>query len=249
MKKAVWSKAFLAVAFILLILIGGIALAQKKHADINQTQNKASNTGTSSKADSENKTISTNNANNVKGTNSTSTKIYNSDNNNLQTAQKQLQDKYEKGYNAFFKGDYKTAIKLENEVIHESPDFYKAYNLKGIALCYSGDFKNGMANIDKSLSMKSDFGYALFNKGLAYELYGYYDNALLWYNKDLQVENYVWTYYGISSIYGRRGDVSNTIKYLKIAISLNPGIKEMAKTEKDFNNVKNYDEFQSLIKS
>lgn len=134
-------------------------------------------------------------------------------------------------------------------MIQESPDFYKAYNLKGIALCYSGDFKNGMANIDKSLSMKPDFGYALFNKGLAYELYGYYDKALSWYNKDLQIENYVWTYYGISSIYGRRGDVSNTIKYLKIAISLNPGIKEMAKTEKDFNNVKKLEEFQSLINS
>ncbi len=243
MKKTIWSKMFLTVAFILLILLGGIALAQKKHAGINQTQKqvKVSNNDTLSKIDNNN--LQTSKSQPIKENSSEINK-------KVQAAavlQKQLQDKYEQGYKAFFKDQYITAINLENEVIKLAPDFYKAYNLKGIALCYSGDFKNGMANIDKSLSMKPDFGYALFNKGLAYELFGYYDKALLWYNKDLQIEDYVWTYYGISSIYGRKGEVLNTIKYLKIAISLDPGVKEIAKTEKDFNNVKNYEEFQSLI--
>jgi len=232
MKKSGWSRMVLAVAFILLILIGAYALAEKNKAGINQTQTNI-----------DNNKLQTEKSQPTKEDSSVIDKRVQA----ADAMQKQLEDKYEEGYKAFFKDQYTTAINLENEVIEQDPDFYKAYNLKGIALCYSGDFKNGMANIDKSLSMKPDFGYALFNKGLAYELFGYYDKALLWYNKDLQIENYVWSYYGISSIYGRWGDVSNTIKYLKIAIKLEPGIKEMAKTEKDFNNVRNYEEFQALI--
>lgn len=51
------SKLFLAVAFILMILFGGIALSQKKHAGINQTQTKVSDSEASRKADSENSPV------------------------------------------------------------------------------------------------------------------------------------------------------------------------------------------------
>jgi tetratricopeptide (TPR) repeat protein len=161
--------------------------------------------------------------------------------------EKQLEAKYQEGYNAFASKEYSTAIQIEDEIIQQDPTFYKAYNVKGIAQCFSNNFEGGMANIDKSLQLKPDYGYALFNKGLAYELYGHYDDAIKWYNKDLEVEEYVWSYYGISSIYGRRGDVTNTVKYLKLALDIDPVVKVVAKTEKDFNNVRNSKEFQALI--
>jgi tetratricopeptide (TPR) repeat protein len=162
-------------------------------------------------------------------------------------SEKQLEAKYQEGYNAFASKEYSTAIQIEDEIIQKNPTFYKAYNVKGIAQCFSNNFEGGMANIDKSLQLKPDYGYALFNKGLAYELYGHYDDAIKWYNKDLEVEEYVWSYYGISSIYGRRGDVANTVKYLKLALDIDPVVKDVAKTEKDFNNVRNSKEFQALI--
>ena len=162
--------------------------------------------------------------------------------------QKRLEDKYQKGYEAFHSQKNTEAIKLEDEVLMEDDTFYKAYNVKGIALCYSGKFNDGMANIDKALAIKPDYGYARFNKALANELYGRFDEALKWYDKSLEVENYIWTYYGIASIYGRRGDVPNTIKYLKIAVEMEPGIKGLAKEEADFNPVKKSKEFQELTK-
>ncbi|NRD78936.1 hypothetical protein HPT25_16350 [Bacillus sp. BRMEA1] len=161
--------------------------------------------------------------------------------------EKQLEDQYQLGYNTFFKKNYADAIKIESDVIQQDPSFYKAYNVKGIAQCYAGDFNGGMANINKSLQLKPNYGYALFNKALAYELYRHFDEAITWYKKDLAVENYVWTYYGIASIYGRRGDVANTVKYLKLAISFGAYTKTAAKTEKDFDNVRNSKEFQSLV--
>lgn len=180
-----------------------------------------------------------------------SSKEQDSDKNAAEQAQDQknkaLEDKCTQGYNAFSKKEYSQAISIEDEVIKEDANFYKAYNIKGIALCYSGKFEEGMKNIDKALAIKPDFGYSMFNKALAYELYGHYDEALDWYNKDLQAEKYIWSYYGISSIYGRRGDVANTVKYLKQAIDMSSDIKAIARDEKDFNPVKNSKEFQDLV--
>lgn len=161
---------------------------------------------------------------------------------------KLLEGKYNTAATAFFDRKYSEAIKIADEIIKEDSENYKAYNIKGIALCYSGKFDEGMKNIDKSLEIKADYGYARFNKALAYELFGHYDKSLEWYDRALEVEEYVWTYYGKATIYGRKGDVANTVKYLKTAIDMNPGVKSTAAEEEDFNNVRSSKEFQQLIK-
>lgn len=165
-----------------------------------------------------------------------------------QEQKKLLEEKYEKSYTAFFNKNYNEAIRLSDEIIKEDENFYKAYNVKGITQCYSGKYLDGMKNIDKSLEIKPDYGYARFNKALALELYEKLDDALEWYDKALEVENYVWSHYGKASIYGRKGDVANTVKNLRIAIDMSPEVKEEAKKEKDFNNVRSSKEFQDLIK-
>ena len=155
---------------------------------------------------------------------------------------------YEEARNLFFNArNYEKTIEKANEIINQFPESYKAYNIRGIAKAYNGDFDEGMKDIDKALDLNSEFGYARFNKALNYELYGEYDNALTWYDKALEVEDYVWSYYGKASIYGRRGDVESTIKYLKIAISMDSSVKDEAKTESDFDNVRDSKEFQDLI--
>lgn len=155
---------------------------------------------------------------------------------------------YEEARNLFFnEGDYEKTIEKADEILSKFPDSYKGYNIRGIAKAYNGSFKEGMKDIDKSLEINSDFGYARFNKALNYELYGEYDEALIWYDKALEIEDYVWSYYGKASIYGRKGDVKNTVKYLKIAISMESTVKNAAKTESDFDNVRDSQEFQDLI--
>lgn len=161
---------------------------------------------------------------------------------------KELEEIYKKAYKAFFDNKYTESINLANEVIKKDNKHYKAYNIKGIALAYNGSFQEGMKNIDKALEISPSYGYALFNKALAYELYDKYDEALKWYDKNLEVENYIWSYYGKASIYGRKGDVKNTIKYLKIAIKMDTVVKEEARKEKDFDSVRQSKEFQELIK-
>ncbi|SHJ77577.1 Tetratricopeptide repeat-containing protein [Clostridium cavendishii DSM 21758] len=166
----------------------------------------------------------------------------------IEKKQEKLEGMYNEAFATFHSKEYKNTIELSSKIIEEEKNYYKAYSLRGIATAYNGDLEAGMKDIDKALELKGDYGYGRFNKALAYELYGKYDDALVWYNKALEIEKYEWSYYGIASIYGRKGDVKNTVEYLKKAVDKNASVKEAAKTEADFNNVKNSDEFKELVK-
>lgn len=154
---------------------------------------------------------------------------------------------YNDAYELFFSHKYANAISKADTIIREFPNNAMAYNIRGIAKAYNGDYHGGMKDIDISLSIDENYGYARFNKALTYELYENMDEALKWYNKALEVEDYVWSYYGIASIYGRRGDVANTMTYLNKAIQMDSAVKEEAKTERDFNPVNNSEEFKKAV--
>lgn len=157
------------------------------------------------------------------------------------------EEKVQRAKDEFFSNNYDKAIEISTEVINENPQMYSAYNIRGITKAYNNDFEGGMNDIDKALEIKPDFGYARFNKALSYELYEHFEEALDWYDKALEVEQGAWTYYGIASIYGRRGDVNNTVLYLKKAIEVDSVVIEHAKTEHDFDPVRNSDKFRQII--
>lgn len=164
-----------------------------------------------------------------------------------ETKKQQLEMLWQQGYNEYNLHNYEKCINIENEVIEQNQNYYKAYTIKGIAQCFSKNYNEGIVNLNKSLEINSDYGYGHYAKALALELYGYFDEAIDEYNRALCIEKYVWSYYGIASIYGRRGDIDNVVKYLQMAINMDKAAKECAKKEEDFNNVRKYKQFQNLI--
>lgn len=161
---------------------------------------------------------------------------------------------YNDTLNTFYQENYSSAIEKASDIIAKFPDSYKAYNIRGFAKAFSVSFEDGMKDIEKGLEIKPDYGYARYAKAFNYELYDKFDEALDWYDKSLAIEDYVWTYYGKASIYGRRGDVAGTVANLKKAIEVEgakeneSGVKKEARTEKDFNPVRGNAEFEALIK-
>ena len=160
---------------------------------------------------------------------------------------------YKEAYNSFFAGEYSNAIEKANNILEKFPESYKAYNIRGIAKAFFVNFDEGMKDIDKSLEINPDYGYARYNKAFNYELYEKFDDALLWYDKALEIEQYMWSYYGKASIYGRRGDVDKTVENLKKALEIEgakegeSGIKKEARTEKDFDPVRDSEAFNAVI--
>lgn len=147
---------------------------------------------------------------------------------------------------------YNEVIEITSDVIEKYPDSKRAYTLRGRAYGFSSNVEENkdkaLVDLDKALEIDGEYGYGRFNKALILELFGRYDDALNWYDKAIEVEpDYEWSYYGKASIYGRRGDLENTLENLKKAIKLKPSVKETAREESDFDNVRQYEEFQDLI--
>jgi len=163
------------------------------------------------------------------------------------TYSKEENDLYNEAYTLFFSHEYTNAISKANDLISKFPNNAMGYNIEGIAKAYNGDYDGGLKDINKSLEIDPNYGYARFNKALTYELYENMDEALKWYNNALEIEEYVWSYYGISSIYGRRGDINNTMIYLNKAIQMDDSVKEVAKVEHDFDPVKNFEDFKKAV--
>ena len=161
---------------------------------------------------------------------------------------------YDDAFNTFHLGEYSNAIDKSDLIIKQFPSSYKGYNIRGISKAFNGSFEEGMVDVDKSLELNSDYGYARFNKALIYELYKDYDKALIWYDKALEVEEYLWSYYGKAAIYGRLGDTKNTCTYLQKALEIakkenvEQQVKDTAKEETDFDPVRGEREFQQLLK-
>ncbi|WP_051663183.1 polysaccharide deacetylase family protein [Alicyclobacillus macrosporangiidus] len=169
-----------------------------------------------------------------------------------QTLPQPLLDMHQQANQAFSNRRYSDAIRLENQVIAGDPGYAPAYNLRGIAELYAGQTQQGQADIDRALQLDPGFGYAKFNKALGLELTGRYDEAIRAYQDALASGHgdwwIPWCDYGIASIYGRRGDVENTVRYLREAISLDPSCKTEARTEHDFDPVRASAAFQELIR-
>jgi tetratricopeptide (TPR) repeat protein len=156
---------------------------------------------------------------------------------------------YDQGLKLYYDRQFYPALALFNQALTIEPDCYQALNGKGATYAFLGRYNEGIALINQAINLKPDFFYAHFNLGLANELAGRWDAAIAAYHSALKLDpKSAWSYYGIASIYGRHGNVEQTVAYLKQAIALEADVKDFAKKEKDFTNVKNDPRFQALLK-
>lgn len=155
---------------------------------------------------------------------------------------------YDTGFQIYMARRYDEAITYFNKAIEKDPTCYKAYNAKGIALCFKGNYDRGIGLIKKSLSIKPDFTYANFNMGLAYKLMKDYKSALKWFDVAIGYDpKDTWSYFGKACIYAEWNDTSNAIGNLRKAIETDPTVKITAKREPDLDNIKGTEEFMKLV--
>ena len=162
---------------------------------------------------------------------------------------KVYEDELSKVYYAFDKSDNKGAINICTDLVTKVEDPYEAYALRGYAKAMNGNFDEAMKDIDKALEINPNYGRGRHYKAFTYKLFKKNDKALEWFIKSVEAEEYSWSYFGAACIYSVKNDKENAIKYLKKAVELEPeAIKARAKTEEDFNNIKNSKEYKELMK-
>ncbi|MEA3470760.1 MAG: tetratricopeptide repeat protein [Thermodesulfobacteriota bacterium] len=98
------------------------------------------------------------------------------------------------------------------------------------------------------LKRDPEFVYALNNLGVIYMGKKRDEDAVEMFEKAIEhSDGYVDPYYNLACIYSKRGYVSKSLNYLKMAVQLNNSVKNWVKNDKDLRNVSSLEEFKEIV--
>ena len=117
------------------------------------------------------------------------------------------------------------------------------------ALLQLGRLEEAIKSYDKAIEIKPDNDNAWFNRGIALRQLGRLEEAIKSYDKAIKIkpdcEN---AFYNKACCYALQNNIDQAIENLQIAINLNPEkYLEMAKTDSDFDKIRDFQKFQELI--
>jgi tetratricopeptide (TPR) repeat protein len=156
---------------------------------------------------------------------------------------------FDQGLKLYEQYKYREAASSFDKAIAADPANAKVYTAKGIALCFEGDYAGGIALIQRTLDSKPGYVPALYDMAMAYKLQNQLDQSLYWFEQTIQGDpKNTWSYYGIATIYADKGKAQESLKYLKMAIELDSGVKAVAKEQDHFAAMRKLPEFQALVR-
>jgi len=143
---------------------------------------------------------------------------------------------------------YVEAIAAYDQALAIKPDYHNAFYNKGNALCYLGRYEEAIAAFDQALAIKPDDQDALNNKGNALGNLGRYEEAIAAFDQALAIKpDYHNAFYNKACCYGLQKDVVKAVEFLQQAIGLNPKYREDAKTDSDFDGVRDDERFRAVV--
>ncbi len=156
---------------------------------------------------------------------------------------------YNRGNALFNLGRDEEAIASYDKALSIKPDDHEAWNNRGNALRNLGRNEEAMACYDKALSIQPDYHEAWNSRGIALVNLGRDEEAMACYDKALSIQpDYYYAWYNKACCYALQGNINQAIENLQIAINLNPQrYRELAKTDSDFDSIRDDERFQALI--
>ncbi len=128
-----------------------------------------------------------------------------------------------RGFSAADKDDLDKAIRHYNKAIELKPDFFGAYNDRGIAYGKKGDFDSAIKDLNKAIELNPNLAEAYNNRGLSYLQKGEIDTAIHNYSKAIELNpNLAEAYNNLGTAYLQTGELDNAIHNYSKAIELKP---------------------------
>ncbi|WP_287233308.1 tetratricopeptide repeat protein [Microcystis sp. Msp_OC_L_20101000_S702] len=145
-------------------------------------------------------------------------------------------------------GRFEEAIASYDRALEFKPDDPDAWNNRGNALYNLGRLEEAIASFDRALEIKPDLHEAWDSRGAALTFMGRYKDALESCDRAIKINpNYANAYYNKACCYGLQNNVELAIENLQRAINLDVEYQDMAKTDKDFEQIRGDERFQSFL--
>ena len=145
-------------------------------------------------------------------------------------------------------GRKEEAVQSYDKAVEIKPDYHAAWYNRGVALSDLGRKEEAIQSYDKAVDIKPDLHEAWYNRGRALSALGRKEEAIQSFDKALQIQpDYASAYYNKACCYALQGTIDLAIATLQQAITLDSDFQEMAKTDPDFDRIRNDDRFRALI--
>jgi tetratricopeptide (TPR) repeat protein len=143
---------------------------------------------------------------------------------------------------------YDEALADYNRSLELRPDNPITLNNRGSTYDELGRYDEALADYNRSLELRPDNLTTLNNRGSTYAKLGRYDEALADYNRSLELRpDYPSAIYNLACIFSLWGKTDDALAYLEKAIKMDKKYREMAKTDKDFDNIRDDPRFKKLV--
>ncbi len=143
---------------------------------------------------------------------------------------------------------YDEALTDYNHSLEIRPDHPDTLNNRGIIYGKLERYDEALTDFNRSLERRPDHPTTLYNRGITYVKLERYDEALADHNRALEIKpDYASPLYNLACLFSLQGNVDEAFSYLEKAISKDKKYKEMAKKDKDFDNIRDDPRFKKLI--
>ena len=147
-------------------------------------------------------------------------------------------------------GKYNEALAAYNWSLELMPDDPDILNNRGATYAKLERHDEALADYNRSIELKPNEPATLYNRGITYTKLERYDEALADYNRSLELKpDYTSSIYNLACLFSLWEKTNEALAYLKKAINKDKKYREMAKTDNDFNNIRDAPRFKKLIQS
>jgi|LGOV01.1.fsa_nt_gb tetratricopeptide (TPR) repeat protein len=147
-------------------------------------------------------------------------------------------------------GDYKSALEYCDKALELNPMLAEAWIDKGAALCKLSKYEEALKYADRALELNPKFEQAWINKGSVLGDLGRDEEAFECFDEAMKINSVnsnAW--YGKACVESKKGDKDSAIYFLKKAVVLDKKHFKMAKSDKDFDKIRNDKRFVELLKT
>ena len=143
---------------------------------------------------------------------------------------------------------YDEALPDFNRSLELRPDDPKTLHNRGMAYAELERYDEALADFNRSLELRPDDPATLKNRGGAYAHLERYDEALADFNRSLKLRpDDPNTFFDLACLFSLMGRTDESLANLEKAIRLDKKNQEKAKTDKDFDNIRDDPRFKKLI--
>ena len=143
---------------------------------------------------------------------------------------------------------YEEAIASYDKALEINPSYEYGWFSRGLALLELRHYEEAIISYDKGLEINSSDEYAWYFRGNALSALKCYAEAINCYKKSLGINPaFANSWYKKACSYALQGNIDFALENLEKAISLNFEYHEQALKDPDFNKIRYYQRFQTLI--